>query len=193
MLRQAFIEERVVRLDESAHAAILAQHAVEEELGFLPEGLPQVVVEVPKKIGAWNDRVDIAQPQPLSGEIRREVERAAIGEHPARLLLELSGLTQLAPNGGVEQLIVRDAAPQEERQSRRQFEIADSVDTARRYFLRVAFHAEQELRVGEHSAQRRCDSSVEIAFGAPFAIEGHRLVNVGFGDRPPIGAPHQRR
>ncbi len=146
-----------------------------------------------KRLRAWIDRVDIAQPQPLSGEIRREIERAAIGEHPARLLLELSGLTQLASNGGVEQFIVRDAAPQEERQSRCQFEIADSVDTARRYFLWVAFHAEQELRVGEHSGQRHCDSQVEIAFGAPFAIEGHRLVNVGFGDRPPVGAPHQRR
>ena len=78
------------------------------------------------------DRVDIAQPQPLSGEIRREVERAAIGEHPARLLLELSGLAQLAPNGGVEQFIVRDAAPQEKRQSRCQLEIADPVDAARR-------------------------------------------------------------
>ena len=146
-----------------------------------------------KRLALGVDRVDIAQPQPLSGEIRREVERAAIGEHPARLLLELSRLTQLAPNGGVEQFIVRDAAPQEKRQSRRQIEIADPVDAVRRYFLRIAFHAEQELRVGEHSAQRRCDSGVEIAFGAPFAIEGHRLVNFGFGDRPPIGAPHQRR
>ncbi len=69
MLRQPLVEERVVRLDESAHAAILAQHAVEEELGFLPERLPQVVVEVPKKIGAGIDRVDVAQPQPLPGEI----------------------------------------------------------------------------------------------------------------------------
>ena len=47
VLRQAFVQERVVRPDEREHAAILAQHAVEEELGLLPEGLPQVVVEVP--------------------------------------------------------------------------------------------------------------------------------------------------
>src|SRR4030095_8518658 len=124
---QALVEKRVVRLEESEQAAILAQHAVEEELGLLAEGLPQVVVEVAKQIGARNDRVDISQPQPLSGKIRREIERAAIGEHPARLLLDLSGLTQLASNGCVEQLIVRDAAPQEKRQSRRQLEIADSV------------------------------------------------------------------
>src|SRR6185436_11817844 len=110
-------QEGIVRPDEGAHAAVLAQHAVEEKLGFLPEGLPQVIVEVPEKIGAGQDRLDIAQPQPLSSEIRREVERAAIGEHPAGLLLELSGLTQLAPDGGVEQFIVRDAAPQEKRQA----------------------------------------------------------------------------
>src|SRR5437867_12691662 len=89
VLRQAFIEERVVRPDEIEHAAILAQHAVEKELGFLPKGLTQVVIEVPIEGGVRSDRLEIAQPQPLSCEIRREVERASIGEHPARLLLEL--------------------------------------------------------------------------------------------------------
>src|SRR5262249_57012699 len=117
--------------------------------------------------------MNIAQPQPLSREIRRQVERAAIGEHPARLLLELCGLAQLAPNGGVEQFIVRDAAPEEKRQSRRQLEIADPVDAVRRYLLWIAFQAEQKLRIGEHCAQRRCNSVVKVAFGAPLSIEGH--------------------
>jgi hypothetical protein len=77
------------------------------------------------------------------------------------------GLTQLAPNGCVEQLIVRDAAPQEKRQSRRQFEIADPVDAARRYCLRVAFHAEQELRIGEHGGERPGDSGVKSPSARP--------------------------
>src|SRR4030095_603811 len=95
--------------------------------------------------------------------------------------------------GAVKQLIVWEAAPQEKRQSRCQLEIADSVDSVRCNFLGIAFHAEQEVWVDEHSAQRPFDSSVEIAFGTPFAIEGHRLVNFSFGDWPSIGAPHQRR
>src|SRR5687767_8907973 len=120
--------------------SILAQHAVEEELGLLPEGLPQVVVEVPVERRIGIDRIDVAQAQPLAGEVRREVERAPVGQHPARLLLELSGLTEPPAHGGIEQFVVRDAAPQEERQPRGQFEIADAVDTARRHFLWVAFH-----------------------------------------------------
>ena len=74
VFRQPFIEERVVRPDQIEHAAILAQHAVEEEFGFLPEGLPQVVIEVAINRVVRSDGIDIAQPQPLSGEIRREVE-----------------------------------------------------------------------------------------------------------------------
>ena len=70
MLGEAFVEEGIVRLDESAHAAILAHYAVEEELTFLTEGLPKVVVEIPKNIRAWNQGVDVAKPQPLPREIR---------------------------------------------------------------------------------------------------------------------------
>src|SRR5215470_11214794 len=113
VLRQAFIEECVVRPDQIEHTAILAQHAVEEELGFLPEGLSQVVVEVPIKSSIRGDGLDIPQPQPLSGEISSKIERTSIGEHPTCLLLELAGLAQPAPNGRLEQFIVWNAAPQE--------------------------------------------------------------------------------
>ena len=58
---QPFIEERVVRPDQIEHAAILAQHAVEEEFRFLAEGLPQIVVEVPVEGGVRSDGIDISQ------------------------------------------------------------------------------------------------------------------------------------
>src|SRR5262249_49070259 len=188
-----FIEECVVRPDQIEHAAILAQHAVEEEFGFLPEGLSQVVIEVPKKSSVRSDGFDIAQPQPLSSEIRSDVERASIGKHPARLLLEFAGLTQFAMNSGIQQFIIWDAAPQKKRKSRCQFEIADPVDTVRCNFFGVAFDAEQEVRVDEHSTQCLFDSGFEIAFCTPFAIERHRLINFSFGNRPPIRTPHQCR
>src|SRR5262249_19198430 len=157
--------------------------AIEKEFGFLPERLPQVVIEVPINSSVRSDGLDIAQPQPLSGEIRGEIERASIGEHPACLLLELSGLAQPAPNGGLEQLIVWAAAPKEKRQPGRQLEIADSVDPVCRHFPGVRFHAEQEVRVDENRTQRSFDSRFEIALGTTFAIEGHRLINVSFDDR----------
>ena len=51
-------------------------------------------------------------------------DRARIGEHSARLLLELLGPAQPAANRRIEQLIVGDAAPEEERESRGELEIA---------------------------------------------------------------------
>src|SRR4029077_8928658 len=95
------------------------------------------------------DRLQVSQPQPLSGEVAREVERAPIGEHSARLLPELLRATELACNRRGEQFIVGDAAPQEERQAGCQLEIADPVDTAGGDVLGFAFDAEQELRIDE--------------------------------------------
>src|SRR5215468_9552851 len=167
---QPFIEEGIIRADQAEHAAILTQYAVEEELGFLPEGLPQVIIEVAINGVVRSDGIDIAQPQPLPGEIRRQVERASIGKHTARLFLELSGLGQFSPDCGIEQLIVRDAAPQKERKTRCQLEIADPVGAVRRNSLQVSFHSEQEVRIGKHRAQRSFDSGVEITFieAAPY-------------------------
>ena len=46
VLREPLVEERVVRLQQVEHAAVLAQDALEEQLRLLAERLPQVVVEV---------------------------------------------------------------------------------------------------------------------------------------------------
>ena len=55
MLRQALVEKGVVRPDQIEHAAILAHHAVDEELGLLPKRLTEVVVEV-RDTGARSGR-----------------------------------------------------------------------------------------------------------------------------------------
>src|SRR3954453_20029731 len=47
--------------------------------------------------------------------------------HPGGLLREHVGLMQLAALRDGQQLIIRDTAPQEERQSRRQLQVADGV------------------------------------------------------------------
>jgi hypothetical protein len=108
---EPFIEERVVRSNQREHAAVVAQHAVEEQLGFFTEGLSKVIVKVPENSGAGSQSINVAKPQPLTGEVRREVERAAIGEHSTDLLLKLRGLAEFAANRSVEQFIVGNAAP----------------------------------------------------------------------------------
>ncbi len=118
----------------------------------------------------------------------------------ARLLLELVRPAQPAANRDVQQLIVRDAAPQEEGEPRCQLEIGDAVYVsfarpARRSFSEggVRFDAEQKLRVDQHRAQRSSDSRVEISVGPPLSVKRHRPFDFGFRNGPPICAPHQRR
>src|SRR5207247_3936097 len=46
MLRESFIQKRVIRLQQVEHAAVLAQDILNKELRFPAEGLPQIVIEV---------------------------------------------------------------------------------------------------------------------------------------------------
>ena len=107
ILREALVQEGVVRPDQVQRAAILADDAVDEELGFLPERLAHVVVEVGKQLRARDDRVEIPQPQPLPCEVGREVRRSRIGDHSARLLLELLGPAQPAADSHVKPRDIR--------------------------------------------------------------------------------------
>ena len=69
MPRQPLVDERVVRVHQVEHAAILAHDAVEEQLRLALEGLPQVVVEVGIDEQVRIPVAQLAQEQPLSGEI----------------------------------------------------------------------------------------------------------------------------
>ena len=57
---------------------------------------------------------------------------ARIGQHPPHLPLEHGRILQLARARQRQQLVVRDAAPEEERQARRELDIADAIRRARR-------------------------------------------------------------
>ncbi len=72
--------------------------------------------------------------------------------------LEHVGLVQLAGFGQAQQFVVGNAAPQEKRQPRSQFEIANPIGLARFDALRIALHAEQELRADQHRRQRHLDA-----------------------------------
>ena len=69
VLGEPLVEERVVRLEQVEHAAVLAQDALEEQLRLLAERLPQVVVEVGEQPQVRRDRFEVAQVQPLPGEV----------------------------------------------------------------------------------------------------------------------------
>jgi len=70
---------------------------------------------------------------------------------------------QLVGRGEIDQLLVGNAAPQEERQTRRQFEVADLVGSACRYFGRLDLSAVNEVRIGQDALDDGLDAAVELA------------------------------
>ena len=129
--RQPLVHERVVGVEQIDERPILAHDAVEEELGFPLERPRQrvAVVRVEERV-----RHDVDQPpqrQPLPREVDGEGPRPRIGQHPPHLLFEHRRIPQLVRVGEVEQLVVGPAAPQEERQARRERQVADRGTTRR--------------------------------------------------------------
>jgi len=185
---EAFVEEGVIGLEEGAEGAVFAEDAVEEEFGFLAEGLAEVVVEVAEEVAAGEDGVDVAEAEPLSGEVGGEVFRTGVGEEAAGLAFEFGGLAELALGGGEEEFVVRDAAPEEEREAGGEFEVGDAVDTALRG---IGFDAEEEFGIGEDGGDGGGDAGVEAGLGAALAVEGEEFVEIGGGGGAAVGAAEE--
>ena len=117
-----------------------------------------------------------------------------IRQHAPHLLLEHGWILQLALRGELDQFVVGNAAPQEERQPRRQLEIADAIALARRPVRQARFSAIDEFRIRQDALQRRFDAFIEVAAFAsarrdrtPSTPPGPR------GCRPAEGMFHERR
>src|SRR6185436_8429315 len=101
------------------------------------------------------------QIQPLAGEVRRERLGPFVREHPMDLRLEHGRRVERVLRGEIEQLAVGDAAPEEERQARRELAIADAVHGRRRETGRILLDVETELRARENALQRFLDAALE--------------------------------
>ena len=125
--RQPFVDERVVGGQQFEQAAILPHDAADEQLRFAAERAPQIVVELGKAPAIRLELRDVAQMQPLAGKVVHERRGPRVRQHPPHLLIQHRRILQPAALGELQQLIVGNAAPQEERQPRRQLEIAHPV------------------------------------------------------------------
>ena len=149
----------------------------EEHLRLALERLSQVAVEV-GRIGPGV--LQLAQEQPLRREIRDERVGARVGEHSPDLPLERVGILQPATRRNAQQLIVRNAAPEKERQPRGQLEIGHSERCAGRRLRRLALEPEEELRIDENASDRPLDAELERLL-TPGAIELEQHVDVAAG------------
>ena len=88
VLRQPLVQERVVRRQQLEHAPVLAQDAVQEQLGLAMKRGAQRFVQFGKQDFVRPLRFEVAQEQPLRGEVRHHRFGARIGEHPPDLPFE---------------------------------------------------------------------------------------------------------
>jgi hypothetical protein len=89
------------------------QHGTEQQLGLALHRRAQVAVEI-ARLGTYV--FQLAQEQPLTREIRHERLGARVGDHPPYLLLQRFRILQTTARSQRHELVVRDAAPQEEGQ-----------------------------------------------------------------------------
>ena len=191
--RQAVVQERVVGRQQLQHAAVGAHLAVEEQLRFAPECFSEVVVERREERAVRGDGLQVPEIQPLSGEVGGQRAGARVVEHPQHLSLQHGGVAQPPLLGQRQQLVVRDAAPQEERQPRREVDVGNPVRRPGLDSVRVALDAQQELGRDEQRFQRPLDAGFEAALFVSGRVRQQQRVHVGAGDRPAEGAARQIR
>ena len=116
----------VVGVDQFQDRAVLDQNGLEQQQGLQhhvhagPE-LCEVKVRVPLAVGHRGH--DAFELQPLRGKAVAESLQTGVLQHALDLRPQHSGVAQGALGGQVEQGLVRNAAPQEKRQARRELEI----------------------------------------------------------------------
>ncbi len=117
MFGEPLIQERIVGIQQVEHAAILADDALEEHLRLALEGHAQIVVEVEQQLRTRLQPGHVADVQPLAGEVVDQRLRARVRKHAPHLLPQNARIVQRPLDGHVHELVVRNAAPQEEREA----------------------------------------------------------------------------
>ncbi len=135
--------------------------------------------------------LQLAQIQPLTGEILGQGLGARIVQHARDLLLEHSGPAELLLLSHAQQFLVGNAAPQEEGQARRQFEIADAMHRAGRVGG-IDFVHEQEAGRNQNPFQRGFDAMLEVRVLAARRIQLHQRCDIRRVHRPAISLARQR-
>src|SRR5262249_19218622 len=76
VLSKPFVDKRVIGIEQIDDTAILTNNALEEHLGFPPERLPEIVVEILRGSLHFSE---FPQTKPLSGKVTDQCLRLRIG------------------------------------------------------------------------------------------------------------------
>ena len=188
MRRQPLVEERVVRRQQLRHAAVLA-HLAARRTASSPAPSPRAGS---RRTPGYSSRVgDEAGSLPNSSHRRGEASTSAFERGSRSMRRTCCSSTrrilQLAASRRVQQLVVRDAAPEEERQPRRQIEVARAIAEPAPVAARVRRGRGSSARPGCARARAGCRRRSPV-FRAARPVEVEQRLDVGVGDRPAIGA-----
>jgi hypothetical protein len=118
MPRQPLVQVRIVGSQQLLDGTILTNLTFEEQFRLLSHGFAQGRVDVRELTCIRFVRSNVSHFQPLFDEITQEPRRTAIREHAANLIRQRTRLFQPAARGDIQQLVIGNAFPQEERQPR---------------------------------------------------------------------------
>src|SRR5262249_37779827 len=118
-------------------------------------------------------RREAAKAQPLARKIDGQGFRPWIGEHAPYLPFENNRIFEFALARQIRKFVIGGRAPQEKRQSRSEFEIADAVWLIGGKTGRLGFDPVNELWMRQNSLQRKLDSMVEPSFLTGRLIQRH--------------------
>ena len=169
--------------------------AADEQPRFLLHRLAQVLVELRIQLGVGHDAGELAQLEPPRGEVVDQRVRPRIAEHALDLPLEHGRIVQRAANRRVAQLVVRDAAPEKERQPRGQVEIARD-DTPCRPRSPAGSRSTRKRKLGAarmRSIPRWMPASKPPIRRGPPGRNRAAVSTSLLGHGPPIGARRERR
>ena len=194
--RELLVEERVVRRQQIHDAAVRLQLIVEEQLRLAARtpcaGCRRTTGNFVFASGVSSQTLRVCShwPKKLSTSAVRARGSASMRR---TWRSRTSRFAQLSANRQIEQLVVRDAAPEEERQARGELDVGETIRGARRDRVRIGFDAKQEIRADEQPLERRADAAVEVAVGTAALIEAEQRLDVVVRHRPAIRTPRQRR
>ena len=185
MLREPFVDERVIGCQQIDDAPVLANDGVEHQLHLPAHGLAERVVEVRIDQRQRPSTLHPPQVEPLAGEVHGQRLGARILEHPQDLALEHRRILQPALRGERDESVVGRRAPEEERQPRREVEIADAVQLPVLDVRRLGLDPVDETRIGEHAREHHFHAVLEVAVLATRVVERHQRLGFRSGDRTP--------
>ena len=117
----------------------------------------------------------------LSASIRRDLRREHVG------------VLQTSVARGAHQRLVGQAAPEEEREPRRQLGVGDAIRRAGGNRRRLGFRTEHERRTGKNATKAELNAVLERAAAFGLRVVVHQIVELGDGQRTTVGLRRQRR